>query len=114
MSQTISVTDASFDQDIDGGAALALVDFWAPWCGPCRFMGPVLDQLAAAQGDALTVAKLNIDENQSTAERFGVRSIPTLVLLHDGQEVARHVGAMPAAQLREWLLTNTPNATLER
>lgn len=114
MPHPIEVSDADFDLSITTSSAATLVDFWAPWCGPCRFMNPILEQLAAQQGDALTVAKLNIDENEITAQRFGVRSIPTLVLFHEGQEVGRHVGVMPAAQLQEWLADHAPRSASER
>lgn len=114
MPHAIATTDATFVQEILGAPTLALVDFWAPWCGPCQFMGPVIDQLATSQADTITVAKLNVDENQETARSYNVRSIPTLILFRDGEEVARHVGAMPAAQLHGWLTTHGAEATSGR
>jgi len=116
MKQALTATDATIDQQINGteSQALAMVDFWAPWCGPCRFMSPVIDQLAETQGDAMTVTKLNIDENPETAQRFNVRSIPTLILFREGREIARHVGAMPAPQVHQWLLTHSAEAISER
>lgn len=114
MSHLVAVSDADFDQTITASTAPTLVDFWAPWCGPCRFMNPILEQFAEQQGDAVNIAKLNIDENEATAERFGVRSIPTLVLFHEGREVGRHVGVMPVAQLQEWVTAHTPHSASER
>lgn len=114
MSHPLTVNDADFDRVITDATSPTLVDFWAPWCGPCRFMNPVLEQLAAQQGDALTIAKLNIDENEESAQRFGVHSIPTLVLFHEGQEVGRHVGVMPAEQLQGWVAAHTPHSASER
>lgn len=114
VSHPVTISDADFDRTLTEANTPTLVDFWAPWCGPCRFMNPVLEQLAEQQGDALTIAKLNIDDNEATAQRFGVRSIPTLVLFHEGQEVGRHVGVMPAAQLQEWVAAHTPHSASER
>jgi thioredoxin 1 len=105
MPNTIAIHDSDFDSTITKSSTPILVDFWAPWCGPCRALNPILEQLAEHQGEALIVAKLNIDENEATAQRFGVRSIPTLVLFEDGQEIGRHVGVLPAARLDEWIRT---------
>lgn len=114
MSQPITTTDQTFTHDLTATHPLALVDFWAPWCGPCQALGPVVDAFAATHHDALTVAKLNVDENPLTAQRHGVRSIPTLILFRDGEEVARTVGAMPVARLEAWVAEQSAavNATL--
>ncbi|MHB9130536.1 MAG: thioredoxin [Armatimonadota bacterium] len=86
------VTNANFDHDVLQAEVPVLVDFWAPWCGPCRMMGPELDKTATQLGDTARVVKLNIDEHPSLATRFGVMSIPTLVVFHHGREIGRHVG----------------------
>lgn len=94
---TLTTTDSSFDTDT--GAGLTLVDFWAPWCAPCRAIAPVLEQVANEYEGRLTVAKVNVDDNPESASRFGVQSIPTLLLFADGDLVDRIVGAAPRAQL---------------
>lgn len=86
-------TDATFGSDIATG--LVLVDFWAPWCGPCRMIAPVLDQLAEEFAGKVKIMKMNVDENPDTPSRFGVMGIPTLILFKDGQEVDKLVGALP-------------------
>lgn len=91
---------AEFTRDAD---TPLLIDFWAPWCAPCRMVAPVLEQLAIEWGDRLTIAKLNVDEAPEIAARFGVRSIPTLVLFKDGQPVQQKVGAQSAPAIKSWL-----------
>ena len=93
------VTDTSFQADVLEADTPILVDFWAPWCGPCRVVGPVLEEIAAEKGDALQVVKLNIDENPQTAAAFDVLSIPTMILFKGGQPVKRVVGAYPKRKL---------------
>jgi thioredoxin 1 len=93
------VTDTSFQADVLEAETPILVDFWAPWCGPCRVVGPVLEEIAAEKGDALQVVKLNIDENPQTAAAFDVLSIPTMILFKGGQPVKRVVGAYPKRKL---------------
>lgn len=90
--------DAQFSDAIATG--ICLVDFWAPWCGPCQMMGPVLDALAQAVGSTATIAKVNVDENNATAAEFGVQSIPTLILFRDGEEIGRFVGVQTEETLR--------------
>jgi thioredoxin 1 len=87
------VTSNSWDTDVTKSDLPVLVDFWAEWCGPCRMVGPVVEQLSQTMSDKITVAKLNVDENQEIAMRYGVRSIPSLLLFKAGKEIARTVGA---------------------
>jgi thioredoxin 1 len=87
----VNVTDQSFNGEIEGQGTV-LVDFWAPWCGPCKMIAPILDELANEMGDSVKIAKLNVDENPETASRFGVMSIPTLIFFKDGQPVDKVVG----------------------
>ncbi|HUL98040.1 MAG TPA: thioredoxin [Mycobacterium sp.] len=99
---TIAVTDESFAQDVLANDRPVLVDFWATWCSPCRMVAPVLEEIAAEKGDALTIAKIDIDANPGTARDFQVISIPTLILFKGGEPVKRIVGAKSkAALLRE-------------
>ncbi len=101
-SATLTVTDGSFDSDVIKSGTPVLVDFWATWCGPCKMIAPVLEELAGEKAGELTVAKLDVDANPETARNFNVVSIPTLILFKDGEPVKRIVGAKgKAALLRE-------------
>ncbi|MDP3775032.1 MAG: thioredoxin [Gemmatimonadales bacterium] len=93
------VTDEEFDRVIGEAEVPVVVDFYADWCGPCKIMAPIFDEIAAAYSGRLLVAKLDTDRNQRTSERFGIRGIPTLIVFTGGREVARQVGAVPKATL---------------
>ena len=98
MAQITEVTPGNFD-DVLSNDLPVLIDFWAPWCGPCRTLSPIVDELADDLAGKLAVAKCNVDENQDIAMKYGVMSIPTLVLLKGGEEIHRTVGAMPKPRL---------------
>ncbi len=100
---TTKVTDASFDSDVLKAGKPVLVDFWAEWCGPCRAIAPALEDMAGDLKDKLTIAKINIDENPSTPNKYNVRGIPTLILFRNGQVAAMKVGAAPKNKLYEWV-----------
>jgi thioredoxin 1 len=97
------VSDTTFDADVLRATGPVLVDFWAEWCGPCKMIGPYLDELALDMNGKVTVAKLNIDENPQTPMKYGVRGIPTLILFKDGQVAATKIGALPKSKLYEWV-----------
>jgi thioredoxin 2 len=104
-SGTRKVTDDTFRQSVLSSPIPVLVDCWAPWCGPCRSLSPVLDELARDYSGKVTIAKLNIDENPATAAKFQIRSVPTMLLFNGGREVDRLVGAMPRARIEQALKT---------
>jgi thioredoxin 1 len=107
MSNNITyVTDASFETDVLQSDVPVLVDYWAEWCGPCRMIAPILDEISADYAGRLKVAKLNIDENPGTPPKFGIRGIPTLMLFKGGQNVATKVGALSKSQLAAFIDSN--------
>jgi thioredoxin 1 len=103
MSSLNHVTDASFDQEVLKAAGPVLVDFWAEWCGPCKMIGPVLEEIAGDYAGKLKIAKLNIDENPQTPPKYGIRGIPTLMLFKNGQVEATKVGAVSKSQLAAFI-----------
>ena len=100
---TKPISDDSFEADVINAGEPVLVDFWAEWCGPCKQIGPSLEEIAVEMSDRVTVAKLNIDDNPMTPSKFGVRGIPTLILFKNGEVAATKVGAVPKNQLQEWV-----------
>ena len=102
---TVDVTDASFSTDVLESDKTVLVDFWAEWCGPCRMIGPSLEDISKEMDGKLKVVKVNIDENPTTPSRYGVRSIPTLLLFKNGQVAATKIGAEPKQKLVSWINT---------
>jgi thioredoxin 1 len=100
------VTDSDFDQSVLNAGKPALVDFWAPWCGPCRIIGPIIEELAPNYEGKATIAKMNVDDNPGIAQRYGITSIPTLMMFKDGKLVDRAVGAMPKGELQKFIERN--------
>ena len=100
---TKAVTDASFAAEVLASDKPVLVDFWADWCGPCKMIGPSLEEISEELADKVTIAKVDIMENTDTAAKYGVQSIPLMVLFKNGQPVAQKLGAAPKSQLKGWL-----------
>ena len=100
---TKAVTDQSFKTDVIDSDLPVLVDFWAEWCGPCKMIGPALEEISDELGDKLTIAKVNIDENPDAPGQYGVRGIPTMILFKNGEPAATKVGAAPKSALKSWI-----------
>ena len=101
MPEIINTTDAKFNSDINKAGKLVVVDMWAEWCGPCKMMEPVLEEIINEKGDGIQLVKINIDENQETPVKYGVMNIPTLLFFKDGKEVDRVIGAIPKNKLEQ-------------
>jgi thioredoxin 1 len=99
------VSDANFETEVLKASGPVVVDFWAEWCGPCRMIAPALDEIAGVMGEKVKIVKLNVDENPQTASKYGVMSIPTLMIFKDGEMASRQVGAAPKAKLQQWIST---------
>jgi thioredoxin 1 len=100
------VTDQDFEKTVLQAGKPAFVDFWAPWCGPCRIIGPIVEELAPAFQDRAVITKMNVDDNPEVAQKYGVTSIPTLMMFKDGKLVDRMVGAMPKGELQKFIERN--------
>ncbi|AAW60403.1 MULTISPECIES: thioredoxin TrxA [Gluconobacter] len=100
---TVAVSDSSFEADVLKSEGPVLVDFWAEWCGPCKMIAPALEEIGAEYQGRLKVAKVNIDSNPEAPTKYGVRSIPTLIVFKDGKPVAQQMGALPKSQLKAWI-----------
>ena len=97
------VSDADFEAEVLKASGPVVVDFWAEWCGPCRMIAPALDEISGTMGDKVKIVKLNVDESPKTASKYGVMSIPTLMIFKGGEMASRQVGAAPKAKLQQWI-----------
>ena len=99
------VSDSTFETEVLKATSPVVVDFWAEWCGPCRQIAPVLEEIAGSLGGKVKIVKLNVDENPQTAAKYGIQSIPTLMIFKDGQMASRQIGAAPKQKLEQWITT---------
>ena len=101
----IKISDASFQNDVLNSKKPVVVDFWAEWCGPCRMIAPALEEIAGTLNGKVKIVKLNVDENPQTAAKYGIQSIPTLMIFKNGQMASRQIGAAPKQKLEQWITT---------
>jgi len=99
--EIVQISDSSFESEVLGSDVPVLVDFWAPWCGPCRILAPLVEEIATSYAGRLKVAKVNVDDNQETAIRYGIRSIPTLIVFKDGKALDQLIGAVPKSEIEK-------------
>ncbi|HEY7243736.1 MAG TPA: thioredoxin [Xanthobacteraceae bacterium] len=97
------VSDTTFESEVLKAGSPVVVDFWAEWCGPCRMIAPALEEIAGSLGGKVKIVKLNVDENPKTAAKYGIQSIPTLMIFKDGQMTSRQIGALPKQKLEDWI-----------
>jgi thioredoxin 1 len=100
------VSDATFEAEVLNAAETVVVDFWAEWCGPCRTIAPALEEIAGAMAGKVKIVKLNVDENPATTQKYGIMSIPTLMIFKNGQPASRKTGAEPRQRLEQWITTS--------
>ena len=105
---SINLTTSTFDEAVGGSSVPVVVDFWAEWCGPCKMIGPALEEISDEMGGQVTIAKLNIDDSPEAPGKYGVRGIPTMILFNNGEPVQTKVGAAPKSQLKSWLEESLP------
>ena len=103
---TYTTSDSTFDQDLVSNEITTIVDFWAEWCGPCKQIGPILDEISEEKKDQIKILKLNIDDNPVTPQKYGVRGIPTLMIFQKGKLVDTKVGSLPKSALNDWISSN--------
>jgi thioredoxin 1 len=101
-----AITDSNFSNQVLQSSIPVLVDFWAPWCGPCKALGPILEELATELIGQVTITKMNVDENTTIPGQFGVRSIPTMVLFKNGEAISSQVGLLPKSKIADWIKSN--------